>query len=104
MELWQKYIIKSGRLSEIINTYVKLREHLQELGYTEAELRKPNYYTRDMFVLRDKINYIMIKIQKELDLYGLEIEQKDFHEFIQNKLSKVDLEYPLKKDKNGNNQ
>lgn len=101
MELWQKYIVKSGGLNEMASAYAKLRKVFQKLGFTESDIRKPSYYTRDMFVYRDELNYIMIKLKKELELYGFEVGEKEFNEFIQNKLSKVDLEYPLKNEKHG---
>jgi len=52
MKPFQKYLNNSPFLNELLETYLELRRHLQELGFSESELDSPPQYTFKMMSLQ----------------------------------------------------
>ena len=56
MKLYEKFLEDSFTLRQLLDTYLELRQHFQELGFSEDQLEKPPHYTRKMMNLFHKFD------------------------------------------------
>ena len=63
MKPFEKYLNNSPLLRDLLEIYLELRQHLQEMGFSESELDNPPTYTFKMMRLQDRFqdqfNYLI---------------------------------------------
>lgn len=100
MKIWQKYIEETESIEPVLKVYLKLRRLFQSYEWTESDLEKPPYYSREMMELRDKMSHEIAQVRKELNDLGVDYELSEFYDYLRPFLTKIDELTPLK---NGNN-
>lgn len=101
MGMWQKYIEKTNSIEPLLKTYLELRRLFQSYDWSESDLERPPFYSREMMQLRDGIGSSIVKIKQELNDLGLDFGDAEFHDYIRPFLTKIDELTPLKY---GNNE
>ena len=86
----------------MLDTYLELRLHLQEEGFSQESLERVTRPTIKMMTLREKFIEKKNALFKQIKDYGFEIHQGELTEYIQPLLNKIDELTPLKE--NGNNK
>ena len=99
--MYQKYIEKTDSLKPILKVYLALRRLFQSYDWSESDLEKPPYYTREMMKLRDGMNSEINQLKKELDDLGVDYDLGEFYGYLRPFLTKIDELTPLK---DGNNK
>ena len=98
-ELWKDFLNTTVTQRELLDAYLELRLHFQEIGFSESDLVNPPRYTKKMMELRDKFisqkNYLL----NQLNNYGFNVSEEDFINHINPLLQKINELTPLK---NGN--
>jgi len=102
MKPFEKFLIHSSLVREILDTYLELRTHLQDEGFSQEELERVTSPTIRMMLLYDRFNDKKNTLFRQIRDYGFEIHSDDLIEYIQPLLNKIDEITPLKK--NGNNE
>ena len=102
MKPFEKFLSHSSLVREILDTYLELRTHLQEEGYSQKELERVKTPTLRMLLLYEKFNEQKRTLFKQIRDYGFEIHMADLIEYIQPLLNKIDEITPLRDD--GNNE
>lgn len=86
----------------MLDTYLELRLHLQEEGYSQEALERVVRPTNKMIELRERFVSKKNSLFKQIKDYGFEINQGELSTYIQPLLNKIDELTPLKE--NGNNK
>jgi hypothetical protein len=97
-----KFLKNNVTLRGMLDTYLELRLHLQEEGYSQEALERVVRPTNKMIELRERFVSKKNSLFKQIKAYGFEINQGELSEFIQPLLNKIDDITPLKE--NGNNE
>ena len=88
-------------MRELLDTYLELRQHLQEEGFSQEQLRRFMQPTIKMMTLREKFTNKKNALFRQIKDYGFEIQQDNLNEYILPLLNKIDELTPLR---NGNNE
>ena len=100
MKPHEHFLSNSSSLRELLDVYLELRQHIQELGFKESELDNPPTYTAKMMNLHEKFqNKLRVLIQLVKD-YGFEVSKEDIVSYVMPLLQKINELTPLE---NGNN-
>lgn len=102
MKPFEKFLIHSSLLRELLDNYLEMRTHLQEEGFTQEQLERVTRPTNKMMELRERFISKKNALFKQIKDYGFEIHQGELTEYIQPLLNKIDELTPLKE--NGNNK
>jgi hypothetical protein len=102
MKLYEKFLEDSFTLRQLLDTYLELRQHFQELGFSEDQLEKPPHYTRKMMNLFHKFDNDRNSLLNDVKSYGFDMNFNELSAYLTPLLEKINELTPLKK--NGNNQ
>lgn len=81
---------------KVLDVYLELRQHFQELGYSESDLDDPPEYTITMINLHDKFTNRLNSLHQYIKDYGFDISREELVQFIQPLLMKINEITPLK--------
>jgi hypothetical protein len=96
MKPFEKYLTHSSILRDVLDTYLELRLHLQELGFSEDELDSPPKYTSKMMNLQERFNHELNNVIRFLRDYGFEVSRDEVADFIMPQLYKINELTPLR--------
>jgi hypothetical protein len=91
-----KFLENNVTLRGMLDTYLELRLHLQEEGYSQESLERVVRPTNKMMELRERFISKKNALFKQIKDYGFEIHQGELTEYIQPLLNKIDEITPLK--------
>jgi hypothetical protein len=95
MKPFEKFLSDASSLRELLDIYLELRQHLQELGFSESELDNPPRYTTKMMNLQERFhNKFKALIQLVKD-YGFEVTKDEVTEYVMPLLVKINELTPL---------
>ena len=95
MKPYENFLNESIGLKELVEIYLQLRQHFQELGFSEGDLESPPTYTPLMMTLFHKFGDRQKALFQQVKDYGLEIDEEEFNEYLKPILSKIDEITPL---------
>jgi hypothetical protein len=101
MKPFEKFLNESLGLKELIEIYLQLRQHFQELEFSVNDLESPPTYTAKMMSLHQRFQSTQKALFKQVNDYGFNVSMEEFVEYMKPILSKIDELTPLK---NGNNE
>jgi hypothetical protein len=96
MKPFEKYLIHSSHLRDLLDIYLRLRQHLQEMGFSESELDNPPTYTFKMMSLQEKFNNEFNEVVRFIQNYGFDATKDEIADFIMPQLLKINELTPLK--------
>ncbi len=96
MKPFEKYLTYSSLLRDLLDIYLELRQHLQEMGFSEEELNDPPTYTFKMMSLQEKFNNEFNEVIRFLRNYGFDVTKDEVSNFIMSKLLKINELTPLR--------
>jgi hypothetical protein len=102
MKPFENFLSHSSGLREMLDIYLELRQHFQELGFSEEDLKSPPTYTQKMMSLFHKFGDTQKALFQQVKDYGFDIDWNNFTDYTTILLSKIDELTPLKE--NGNNK
>ena len=102
MKPFEKFLIHSSLVRELLDNYLELRTHLQEEGFSQKELERVTRPTFKMMLLYEKFGKMRKALFQQVKDYGFNITENELIEYIQPLLNKIDDITPLKE--NGNNE
>jgi len=102
MNMIDKFLENNVNLRGMLDTYLELRLHLQEEGYSQEALERVVRPTNKMIELRERFVSKKNSLFKQIKDYGFEINQGELSKYIQPLLNKIDDITPLKEY--GNNE
>jgi len=95
MKPYEKFLNESIGLKELVEIYLQLRQHFQELGFSQKDLEKPPTYTPLMMTLFHRFGDRQNALFQQVKDYGFDIDWKDFIQYMTPILSKIDEITPL---------
>jgi hypothetical protein len=101
MRPYEKFLENSITLRQLLDTYLELRQHFQELGFSEPQLEKPPKYTPNMLRLFDDFSHLRNALLKDVNSYGFDMSFSELTDYLTPLLKKINELTPLKE--NGNN-
>jgi hypothetical protein len=101
MKPYEKFLENSLTMRELLNTYLELRQHLQEEGFSQEQLKRFMQPTIKMMTLREKFTNKKNALFRQIKDYGFEIQQDELNDYIMPLLNKIDELTPLR---DGNNE
>jgi hypothetical protein len=101
MRPYEIYLNESFTLKKLLETYLELRRHFKELGFSEDQLEKPPKYTPNMMRLFHKFGDERDTLLNDAKSYGFDMSFDELTTYL-TLLKKINELTPLKE--NGNNQ
>ena len=95
MKPYEKFLNESLGLKELIEIYLQLRQHFQELGFSEEDLEIPPTYTPLMMSLHQKFQGAQKALFQQVKDYGFNIDWNEFTDYMKPILTKIDELTPL---------
>jgi hypothetical protein len=95
MNTIDKFLENNSRLRGMLDSYLELRLHFQELGFSEKDLEKPPTYTPLMMKLFHKFGDRQKDLFQQVKDYGFNINWNEFTKYMQPILNKIDEITPL---------
>jgi hypothetical protein len=96
MKPFEKFLESSTSLRELLDTYLELRQHLQEMGFSQEELSRFMQPTFKMMSLRERFTNKKNALFRQIKDYGFEIQMDDLNDYVIPLLHKIDELTPLK--------
>ncbi len=78
MKPFEKFLATASILRELLDIYLELRQHLQELGFSESQLDNPPTYTTKMMNLQERFQNRFNKVIQLVHDYGFDATKKKF--------------------------
>jgi len=97
MKPFIKYIEQLDTDEELLDDYRKLRYLFQGYGWSEKDLEKPPYYSKDMMLLYNRFYLKKDKLMKELKTFFGDIDVSEVSDYLEHKMHKINQEIPLDK-------
>jgi len=89
-----KYINESGDLSEMIDSYIRIRKELKELGHTEETIGKVSFVTAELYSAKNSFHDAMNNLKKRVqDLF--DVDNETFFAIIEKKINNLNELFPL---------
>lgn len=95
MKTYQKFLENNLRVRELLDLYLVLRQHFQELGFSEKDLKNPPIYTDEMFHNHSQFMNNKNTLLKQMNDYGFEIDDNELNTYLAPLLNKIDELTPL---------
>jgi hypothetical protein len=101
MKPFEKFLESTVTMRELLDTYLELRLHLQEEGFSQEQLSRFMQPTIKMMTLREKFTNKKNALFRQIKDYGFDVTSDELNGYILPLLSKIDDITPLN---NGNNE
>jgi hypothetical protein len=101
MKPFEKFLESTVTMRELLDTYLELRLHLQEEGFSQEQLSRFMQPTIKMMTLREKFTNKKNALFRQIKDYGFDVTSDELNDYILPLLSKIDDITPLN---NGNNE
>lgn len=95
MKPYENFLNESLGLKELVEMYLKLRQHFQELGFSEKDLESPPTYTPLMMTLFHRFGDRQKALFQQVKDYGFNIDWNEFTDYMKPILTKIDELTPL---------
>ena len=96
MKPYFELIQDSLALRNLLDVYIELRKHFQELGFSESDLDSPPTYTATMMNLHDRFTNRLNTLHRMINDYGFEIERSELIDYLEPLLKNINELIPLK--------
>lgn len=96
MKPFEKFLSTASILRELLDIYLELRQHLQELGFSESQLDNPPTYTMKMMNLQERFQNRFNKVIQLVHDYGFDATKKEVQDYVMPLLMKINELTPLK--------
>jgi hypothetical protein len=93
--LLHKFLETNSKVRELLDIYLFLRQHFQELGFSQKDLENPPIYTTGMMNSESQFTHRKNALLKQIKDYGFEINDDDLVSYLQPLLNKIDELTPL---------
>jgi hypothetical protein len=95
MKPYEQFLNESLGLKELVEIYLQLRQHFQELEFSVGDLESPPTYTAKMMNLHQRFQDTQKALFKQVNDYGFDISLEEFVEYMKLILTKIDEITPL---------
>lgn len=95
MKPFQVFISELPSFNELLDIYLELRLHFQELGFSDNDLAKPPTYTEKMMRLFHRYQDAQQYLLKKVNDYGFDMSWSEFLEHMKPLLKNIDDLTPL---------
>jgi hypothetical protein len=101
MEVWKKFIERTGSDKDVLESYTTMRKTLQDFNVSEWQLKKGYRIPGAIYNMRETTIRDLFDLEEQLKKYGLLSKENldEFKEYIFDKFKMINAEYPLQ---NGN--
>jgi hypothetical protein len=96
MKPFEKFLSDASSLRELLDVYLELRQHLQELGFSEDELNNPPHYSMKMMNLQDRFQSRMNYLVRQVNDYGFNVNKSEIIDYVMPLLEKINELTPLR--------
>ena len=96
----EKFLNKTMSDNKIVDMYTEVRKWLQSEGYTSITAQSICEAPHNIFRLMDNLRNEVSILRDTLRRYGLLDSDEMYDDWIKNRLSKVDKQYPLIDERN----
>ena len=96
MKPFEKFLSEASILRELLDVYLELRQHFQELDFSVSDLERPPQYTAKMMKLREAFQRKFESLFRQVNDYGFKVEEDEIREYVMPLLQKINELTPLK--------
>ena len=98
MKRFEKFFNETLTLKELLETYLELRKHFQEMGFSEQDLEKVPVMTVELFKLQDQFHYLKHRLLYDANAYGFNVSDEELRDYLHPLLQNINELTPLNKD------
>ena len=98
MKPFEKFITMTTEYRDILDSYLNLRQHFQELDFSESDLERPPIYSQKMMHLYSHIQKVKNELWNKVLSFGVPMRQGEYDNFLLGKMQKINEITPLIKD------
>ena len=95
MKPFEKFLENNSSVRELLDIYLELRQHLQELGFGEKDLERPPIYTTKMMKLQEKFNDKKNTLFRLIRDYGFNISHDQLIQYLMPLVEKINELIPM---------
>lgn len=95
MKPYEKFLENNSRVRELLDLYLVLRQHFQELGFSQEDLKSPPIYTTGMMNNYAQMTRKKNALLKQMNDYGFEISDDELGSYLIPLFNKIDELTPL---------
>jgi len=95
MNAWKRLASDSIEKQRMLNLYFELREEFKNLGFSEEDLVAPPTYSNKMWHLKSLFEKNQMSLLKKINDYGFDVSSKEFIEYMEPELHKINQLTPL---------
>jgi hypothetical protein len=81
-----------------LETYLELRKHFQEMGFSEQDLEKVPVMTVELFKLQDQFHYLKHRLLYDANAYGFDVSDEELRDYLHPLLQNINELTPLSND------
>lgn len=96
MKPFEKFLATASIIRELLDIYLELRQHLQELGFSESELDNPPKYTTKMMNLQERFQNKFQRVFQLVKDFGFDATKEEVQNYVMPLLIKINELTPLK--------
>lgn len=96
MKGFKIFLSQSSYLRELLDIYLELRQHLQELGFSESDLENPPLYSKKMMDLQVEFQQKINVLRRTVRDYGFDVDRSEIIDYLEPQLQKINELTPLK--------
>ena len=82
MKPYEKFLHDRVGLRHLLEVYLELRQHFQEIGFSESDLEQPPTYTDKMMTLFHKYDDTQQALFRQVNDFGFDVKWNEFGNFI----------------------
>ena len=95
MEPWKELLQDNHTVRQLLDVYLELRRHFQEMGFSESDLDDPPTYTIQMIDLHEKFRNRLDRLLQYVKDYGFDISREELIKYVQPLLMNINELTPL---------
>lgn len=95
MKPFEKFLEHNSRVRELLDLYLVLRQHFQEIGFSQKDLEYPPIYTETMMNNYSRFSHVKNALLRQIKDYGFEVTNDDLVSYLKPLLNKIDELTPL---------
>lgn len=96
MKGFKIFLSQSSYLRELLDIYLELRQHFQELGFSESDLESPPIYSKKMMDLQVEFQRKLNVLHRTVGDYGFDVDKGEIINYLEPQLQKINELTPLK--------
>jgi hypothetical protein len=92
---WKRYLESLDTIEDLMSLYLEMRRYFQKIGWSEYDLEKPPYFSKEMHSFIDRFQHKRRIMFEDLLERGFDLDIKEFNDYLKTFMIKINELTPL---------